>query len=75
MKNKPTGPDINTIETSTEDFLQYYNQSIPDVFPKASMTALETFMSTHAGLFGKKKTWSRDKHRKRLMDWMFSFKD
>jgi hypothetical protein len=74
MKTKPIMPDPNVAETSTADFLQYYNLNVPTAFPRASLAALEEFKKTHLALFGKKSTWSIDKHRKRLMDWLFSYR-
>ena len=75
MKNKSATPDVNTIETTIAEFLSYYNSAVPESYPKATLIAMEKFKETHSSLFGSKGTWSRDKHRKKLMDWLFSYKD
>lgn len=74
MKDKNPQPDPNTQETTAGDFMQYYNLHLPVNFPKASLAALEEFRKTHLTLFGTKITWSIEKHRKRLMDWLFSYR-
>jgi hypothetical protein len=63
----------NFIETSLNTFIQYYNQNIPESFPQATVAALEQFQATHAVLFDDKKTWTIDKHRRRVMDWLPSY--
>ncbi|MFA6475983.1 MAG: hypothetical protein WCV68_01055 [Candidatus Paceibacterota bacterium] len=63
----------NFVETSLEAFVLYYNQNIPESHPRATVAALEQFQATHAVLFDDKKTWTIDKHRRRLMDWLPSY--
>jgi len=73
-KVKIKEPDINSVKTTLADFIEYYNQNIPQSFPRASFKHLEKFRATHAGLFdGSKDEWTVDKHRKRLMDWLSSY--
>ena len=56
---------------SLEDFLESYNRTIPDSFPRASSENLQTFRKAHASLFKKNKTpWSLETHRKKVMDWL-----
>lgn len=56
---------------SLEDFLESYNQNLPDSFPRASQKSLEVFRKTHASLFKNNKTpWCLETHRKKVMDWL-----
>lgn len=64
----------NFIENSLAVFLEYYNKNIPASFPQATVDALEQFQATHTVLFDEKKTWTIDKHRRRLMDWLPSYR-
>lgn len=61
------------MENSLDKFIEYYNQNIPASYPRATVAALEQFQATHAILFDEKKTWTIDKHRRRLMDWLPSY--
>ena len=63
----------NFVETTLGAFVEYYNQNIPESFPQATEAALLQFQETHAVLFDDKKTWTIDKHRRRLMDWLPSY--
>jgi hypothetical protein len=71
-ERKSTEPDLNLVSVKTKDFVQYYNENVPDTFPRASIYTLEKFQDTYPGLFGKDKEWTIDKHRKKLMDWLSS---
>ena len=62
-------------KTNPESFLESYNQSIPERFPHASVASLKQFQTTHPALFKDTDEWSLDKHRKRLMDWLVSYRD
>jgi hypothetical protein len=65
--------EVNFVENSLSKFIEYYNQNIPASYPRATVAALEQFQVTHAILFDDKKTWTIDKHRRRLMDWLPSY--
>ena len=56
-------------------FLESYNQSIPVSFPRASVKTLKQFQVVHPVLFKHGEEWSIDRHRKRLMDWLASYRD
>lgn len=73
-EKKPTEPDINFTESSTLEFLEYYNKNVPEAFPRASVKALERFQIIYPGLFKDSLEWTIDKHRKRLMDWLASYR-
>ena len=76
MKDKKhTEPDQNFIGATTAVFVQYYNQNVPETFPRASLRALERFQAVHPGLFRGNNEWTIDKHRKKLMDWLASYRE
>jgi len=64
--------DINFVETSTSDFIEYYNKNIPKSFPRATAEVLEEFQAKFPSLFKGKSEWTINKHRKKLMDWLSS---
>ena len=70
--NKNNDVDPNFIKTSTADFVQYYNQHIPESFPRVSQKLLEQFRVAYPALFNGKDGWMIDKHRKKLVDWLAS---
>lgn len=63
------------IGVDTPVFVQYYNKNVPEAFPRASLHTLIKFQETHPGLFEKNNEWTIDKHRKKLMDWLASYKE
>ena len=65
--------DKNMVEMDTKMFKNDYNESIPDAFPRVSVTILNLFQSTYPSLFKGKKQWTIDKHRKKVMDWLASY--
>ncbi|HEY4499453.1 MAG TPA: hypothetical protein VJH94_05355 [Candidatus Paceibacterota bacterium] len=73
-KNKEL-PDVNAIGTTTALFVEYYNDNIPDIFPRATLKALEKFQAAHPTLFKGSSEWTIDKHRKKLMDWLASYRE
>ena len=72
---KNPAEDANLIGRSLIDFVHYYNGNLPDAFPKASIRALEKFQATYPALFGGKSEWTIEKHRKKLMDWLVSYRE
>ncbi len=72
---KDIGPDLNLVGKTLSVFVQYYNQNIPDAFPRASVRALEKFQETHTELFKESDEWTIEKHRKKLMDWLTANKE
>jgi hypothetical protein len=59
---------------SSAEFLASYNASIPVAFPRASAADLEEFATVNGRLFSTPGEWSLEKHRKRFMDWLPSFR-
>ena len=74
MKRKGLDLEINRKETPLPDFIEKYNASIPASFPRASLASLQEFRVSHPILFKKGAGWSVDRHRKRLMDWLSSYR-
>ncbi|MFH0804107.1 MAG: hypothetical protein V1896_00710 [Candidatus Zambryskibacteria bacterium] len=70
MKNNSNEPKLNEIPLSLSQFLESFNQNMPDNFPQASMEILLKFKREHEVLFRKNNTWSLDQHRKKVMDWL-----
>ncbi len=53
------------------DFSALYNENLPKSFPQATPTNLKVFKKTYPDLFKDGDcTWSLDRHRKKLMDWL-----
>lgn len=69
-KTKNESPDVNLVAMPVADFVKYYNENIPESFPRVSLALLEQFRAAHPSLFKNKNEWSIDKHRKKLMDWL-----
>ena len=62
----------NFIPKTLSVFVQYYNQNIPESFPRATAKMLLKFKQSHEDLFKDSNEWTIDKHRKKLMDWLTS---
>jgi len=75
MRSKNDEFKINQIATPMADFMDSYNKSIPVAFPHASTKALKQFQVLHPILFKHGDEWSIDRHRKRLMDWLSSYRE
>lgn len=65
---------LNQIRTSLLIFMESYNDSIPAGFPHASVKILKRFQVLNPLLFKHGDEWSIDKHRKRFMDWLSSYR-
>jgi len=61
---------INQIETMLAVFIDSYNKSIPESFPRATPAILKRFQVEHPALFKHGDMWSVDRHRKKVMDWL-----
>ena len=70
MRTKNKDWEKNQAMTTIASFMDSYNKSIPEGFPKASTRLLRKFQAAHASLFKSADEWSIDKHRKKLMDWL-----
>lgn len=77
MKNKrdKEQQELNEAPVTLAVFLESYNKNIPMSFPRASVAILKKFQDTHPALFNQKDGWSVDRHRKKVMDWLSSYRD
>lgn len=55
-------------------FLKSYNKNIPLGFPRASLAILRKFRETHQMLFKHGSLWSIALHRKKVIDWLSSYR-
>ncbi|MBI2120965.1 MAG: hypothetical protein HYT94_05075 [Parcubacteria group bacterium] len=67
--------EFNEKTTPIGVFLEYYNRNIPESYPRATVKALKQFQVAYPALFQNNDEWSIDKHRKRLMDWLPSYRE
>jgi len=73
-KSKDLILEKNQKMISASEFLTSYNKSIPAAFPQASVADLKEFATVNGRLFSTPGEWSLEKHRKRLMDWLPSYR-
>jgi hypothetical protein len=64
--------ELNQEFTTRAVFMEWYNVHIPSGFPRVTVDMLKKFQTSHPMLFKEGNSWSVDKHRKRLMDWLVS---
>lgn len=74
-ENRKLEQEANLAGAPLEVFIQYYNKNVPAAFPQATKKTLEQFRSIHPSLFDATGLWVIDKHRKRLMDWLISYRE
>lgn len=67
--------DLSQVQTSLKVFLESYNKNIPTEFPRASVTILKKFQSIYPTLFKHGNTWSIALYRKKVIDWLSSYRD
>lgn len=67
--------DPSQLQISLEMFLESYNQNIPAGFSRASVAMLRKFQSIYPALFKHGDRWSIVEHRKRVIDWLYSYRD
>lgn len=72
MRRKNEQYELSQILTSLPVFIENYNKSVPLGFYQATSKMLVKFQELHPMLFKKGDAWSMEKHRKRVMDWLFS---
>jgi len=70
MKSPDPHKEQSERKVSLDDFLKFYNESLPTEFPRASVVFLEEFSRMHPKLFSGNNSWSLDQHRKKFMDWL-----
>jgi len=67
--------DVNFIGATTDGFIKYYNENIPASFPRATLKILKKFQALYPALFKEGSEWTINRHRKKLMDWLSSYRD
>lgn len=72
---KKEEPDLSQTQTSLEVFLADYNKNIPTGFPRASVAILKKFQSIYPTLFKHGNTWSIAQDRKKVIDWLSSYRN
>ena len=72
MRRRNIEQEQNRVGVSNSVFVDLYNRTIPQGFPRATEEMLVKFEISHPLLFKKTGMWSIDKHRKRFMDWLSS---
>ncbi|MDD5032858.1 MAG: hypothetical protein PHC85_01960 [Candidatus Pacebacteria bacterium] len=75
MKGNRKEEELNQAQVTLLSFLESYNQTIPASFPHASVPILKKFQGAHPTLFKDTDLWSVAQHRKRLMDWLFTYRE
>ena len=70
MRRFATELKTSELPVNMADFLTSYNQNMPASFPRVSLKLLEKFKAAHESIFVNGDSWSLDKHRKKLMDWL-----
>ncbi|MBI2023447.1 hypothetical protein HYT01_02710 [Candidatus Giovannonibacteria bacterium] len=70
MKRKDPVLELNMTYTTLVVFLEAYNKSIPVGFPAASVKTLKAFQTIYPSLFKHGDSWSIERHRKKVMDWL-----
>ena len=55
---------------TNDEFLESYNENMPQGYPLVSLAILEKFKDGHLTLFKANGLWSLDQHRKRMIDWL-----
>ena len=73
MKKKYAMLEKNQAMTTIAVFMDAYNKSTPEGFPRATVKVLRKFQTIHPALFKRPDEWSIEKHRKKFMDWIVSY--
>ncbi|MBI4123191.1 MAG: hypothetical protein HY458_02430 [Parcubacteria group bacterium] len=74
MRRRREEVDHSVDQIPLAKFLELYNKNIPVSFPRASITMLKKFQSAYPALFKHGNMWSLAQHRKRVIDWLSSYR-
>ena len=66
--------NFSEMQIPLASFLKSYNNNIPSGFPRASLAILKKFRETHQTLFRHGSLWSVVLHRKKVIDWLSSYR-
>ena len=75
MKRRDKVLELNQAFTTSSEFMDSYNRSLPHGYPQASVKNLKQFQLKFPILFKNTEEWSIEKHRKKMMDWLSSHHD
>lgn len=70
MRRFATELKTSELQVTMADFLTNYNQNMPASFPRASLNLLTKFKAANTALFTHGDSWSLERHRKKVMDWL-----
>lgn len=62
--------ELNQALVTRAAFMKAYNENMPGGFPHVTTTLLKKFQDAHPTLFKHGDSWSLDRHRKKLIDWL-----
>lgn len=74
MKRRKQEVDLSGVRIPLTAFLESYNKNIPAAFPRASISILKKFQSIYPALFKHGNMWSLAVHRKKVIDWLSSYR-
>ena len=74
MKRRKQEEDLSGVRIPLTAFLESYNKNIPSAFPRASIAILRKFQSIYPALFKHGDMWSLAQHRKKVIDWLSSYR-
>ncbi|MDO8655582.1 MAG: hypothetical protein Q7R48_04225 [bacterium] len=74
MKRRKQEEDLSIVRIPLGAFLESYNKNIPATFPRASISILRKFQSVYPALFKHGDMWSLAVHRKKVIDWLSSYR-
>jgi len=72
MKRKDPILELNRAHTTLDVFMESYNKTVPQNSPSTSIKLLKEFQTEYPSLFKHGDSWSIEKHRKKVMDWLRS---
>lgn len=75
INKKSKEEDANLIGKTPALFVEYYNENIPDSFPRATLKILAEYQARYPSLFKENGEWIVNKHRKKFMDWLSSYRE
>ena len=70
LRNPDPEKERSERELSLDDFLETYNEGLPEQLTAASVPLLKKFQEASPKLFQNGDIWTLDRHRKQFMDWV-----
>jgi len=72
MKRRDLVLEQNQAKTTIEVFTALYNKNTPENLPHVTVKILKEFKAANPSLFKHGDSWSMERHRKKVMDWLYS---